>query len=86
MAAELRPSDLFKQFDYREAVEALVQRTLINQFAVQKISVGVISRVRANPYDEDSRVREQAGLIAKSFYDWVLQINTSSKPDCCLVI
>ena len=57
--------------DYREAVESLVQHSLLNALCDQKIPVCLISRVQPNAYCRVGFVENEAKRVFKTILEWV---------------
>lgn len=58
---------------YREAVEDLVQRRLINWIAEQKLKICIVSRTRPNSYNKLQDVQEEAERIFDALEPWILE-------------
>ena len=66
VAIQFTPSPIF-QIDspvYRQAVEGLVQLSLLNWIHRHKLKITVVSRISANAYRKDQSVREEADRIS----------------------
>lgn len=57
---------------YREAVEDLVQRRLLNWIADQQLEICIVSRTRPNSYSKIQSVREEAERISNALEPWIL--------------
>lgn len=58
---------------YREAVEDLVQRELINWIAEQKLEICIVSRTRPNSYNKLQDIQEEAERISDALEPWILE-------------
>ena len=58
---------------YREAVEDLIQRRLINWIAEQKLEICIVSRTRPNSYNKLQDVQEEAERIFDALEPWILE-------------
>ena len=75
VAIRFTPEKMF-QIDspvYREAVEDLVQRRLINWIADQKLAISIVSRTRGNSYNKLQDIQEEAGRISSNLEPWILE-------------
>lgn len=58
---------------YREAVEDLVQRRLLNWVAERKLKICIVSRTRPNSYNKLQDVQEEAERISDTLEPWILE-------------
>ena len=58
---------------YREAVEDLVQRRLLNWLYEHKLAISVISRTRSNTYSKLPYIQEEANRISNALEPWILE-------------
>ena len=58
---------------YREAVEDLVQRRLLNWIAEQKLKICIVSRTRPNSYNKLQNVQEEAEQISSALEPWIME-------------
>ena len=75
VAIRFTPEKMF-QIDspvYREAVEDLVQRRLINWIAEQKLPICIVSRTRPNSYNKLQNVQEEAERISSALESWIME-------------
>lgn len=75
VAIRFTPEKMF-QIDspvYREAVEDLVQRRLINWITEQKLEISIISRTRGNAYNKLQDIQEEADRIFSALEAWILE-------------
>lgn len=75
VAVRFTPEKMF-QIDspvYREAVEDLVQRRLINWVAERKLKICIVSRTRPNSYNKLQDVQEEAERISDTLEPWILE-------------
>ena len=63
--------------EYREAVEDLVQRRLLNWLSENKLNICIVSRTYPNPYNKLKYVREEADKISIALQSWILGFNRS---------
>lgn len=56
--------------DHREAVEVLVQYSIINMMIEHDLSCPIISRTSFNPLANQRFVRIQAGYASKELFEW----------------
>jgi hypothetical protein len=73
-AFPLNPLKIFysEARDYREAVEASLQRAIIDKLAVESIPLPVVSRVRYGGYLADPNVRSEVDRILPEMWQWIL--------------
>ena len=74
-AIRFTPEKMF-QIDspiYREAVEDLVQRGLLNWVAEQKLEICIVSRTRPNSYNKLQNVQEEAKRISSALESWIMR-------------
>ena len=74
-AIRFTPEKMF-QIDspiYREAVEDLVQRGLLNWVAEQKLEICIVSRTRPNSYNKLQDIQEEAERISSALEPWILE-------------
>ena len=73
-AIRFTPKQMFwiDSSEYREAVEDLVQRRLINWLYEHKLEICVVSRTRPNSYSKLQDVQEEAHRISGSLESWIL--------------
>ena len=74
-AIRFAPEEIF-QIDspvYREAVEDLVQRRLLNWVAERKLDICIVSRTRPNSYNKLESVQEEANRISSVLESWILE-------------
>ena len=58
---------------YREAVEDLVQRRLLNWVAERKLKICIVSRTRPNSYSKLQDIQEEANRIYRTLEPWILE-------------
>ncbi|MYB64028.1 hypothetical protein F4X73_05015 [Candidatus Poribacteria bacterium] len=58
---------------YREAVEDLVQRILINWVTEQELAICIVSRTRPNSYNKLENIQKEASRISKVLEPWILE-------------
>ena len=58
---------------YREAVEDLVQRRLLNWIAKRKLEICIVSRTRPNSYNKLESVQEEANRISSALESWIMR-------------
>lgn len=63
---------------YREAVEDLVQRRLLNWIAKEKLKICIVSRTRPNPYNKLQDIQEEASRIFNALEPWIFRCYTIS--------
>ena len=77
VAIQFTPSRLF-QIDspvYRQAVEGLVQSSLLNWIHKQKLKIAIVSRVSSNAYRKHQCVREEADRISSLLESRILRFH-----------
>ena len=75
VAVRFTPEKMF-QIDspvYREAVEDLVQRRLLNWVTEQKLEICIVSRTRPNSYNKLQNVQEEAERISTALEFWIIE-------------
>ena len=75
VAVRLTPARMF-QIDspvYREAVENLVQRRLLNWVTEQRLKITIVSRTRGNAYNKLQDIQAEADRIANALESWILE-------------
>ena len=77
VAIQFTPSRMFQIHSpvYRQAVEGLVQLSLLNWIHKQKLKITVVSRVRANAYRKDQYVRGEADRISSLLESRILEFH-----------
>ena len=75
VAIRFTPEKMFQIDDqvYREAVEGLVQRKLINWIKEQKLEITIVSQTRQNSYSKLQSIREEADRISSDLESWILE-------------
>lgn len=63
---------------YREAVEDLVQRRLLNRIAKEKLEICIVSRTHPNSYSKLPEIQEEAERISDALESWILECYTIS--------
>jgi len=58
---------------YREAVEDLVQRRLINWVAERKLEICIVSRTRPNSYNKLQNIQKEADRISSTIEPWIME-------------
>ena len=58
---------------YREAVEDLVQRRLLNWLYEHKLAILVTSRTRSNAYSKLPYIQEEANRMSDALEPWILE-------------
>ena len=58
---------------YREAVENLVQRSLLNWVTDQKLKITIVSRTRGNAYNKLQDIQAEADRIYGDLKSWILK-------------
>jgi hypothetical protein len=59
--------------EYREAVEYLVQQTVINYLVDKKMQAVVVSRVFASGYEKETYIQEESGRVSADIKDWLVR-------------
>lgn len=58
---------------YREAVEDLVQRRLLNWIFKEKLKICIVSRTHPNSYNKLQNVQEEAERISSALEPWIME-------------
>ena len=63
----------FDSREYREAVENLVQRNLLNWMRKHKLKIPIVSRTNSNAYSKLQHIQEEANKISSALEPWILE-------------
>ncbi len=75
VAVRFTPVKMF-QLDspvYREAVEDLIQKRLLNLVDEQKLAISIVSRTRGNSYSKRHDIQKEAERIYGDLESWILE-------------
>ena len=62
--------------EYREAVEGLVQRKLLNWLDEHKLEISIVSRTSTNAYSSLSYIQKEADRISGALESWIEELGS----------